>query len=493
MNPNLGFAQGLSARQELSLAPQLLQWLRLLQEPSHQLERLVHHELETNPALEIDEGDVKAESEADEGMNDREEAPEPALDDWSQELEMLREMDDDWRAERQTGVTGDMATEQERHDYRLSSVTDRPTLRASVIRQIALMGISEEVKAHAALLAGTLDPRGYLPVPLEQLADETDLPLSDLEEALAAVQECEPEGVGARDLRECLLLQLTPGNPDDEVPRRIVSDYLEALAGGHHEAMARHLRVTEEEVRAAADRIRRLNPHPGKAFAESDSVQTVTPDVIIRDDGEGGFQIEVVEWNMPRLRISRACRDLIQRGGLSASEVSYVRSRIRAAMFLIDGLQKRNETLRRIAEHIVRVQHRFLRGDQDGIRPLTMAKVAGLIGVHDTTVSRALAEKFMDTPGGVFPMKRFFQSGYQCDDGSALTPDMVRGRIERLILREDPCSPIKDETIAKRLQEEGIPVARRTVAKYRGELGLPSSKERAMDKGRRAPKVLAAR
>lgn len=480
MNYDLGMVQNASQRQELSLAPQLLQWLRLLQEPSQQLEALVRQELDSNPALE------QADDEAADDVDDLDsadlmsEADGEVLDDWGEKFEMLREIGDDWASDTDGGSHQDVATAQERHEYRLASISDQPTLRTAVIRQLAEMGLDEDAKAHAQLVAGALDERGYLSVTLEELEEETDIPLPALESALEAVQSCTPEGIGARDLRECLLLQLPAEDGANALVRRVVTEGLEALAQGQHDAIARHLDVSVEEVHAAVARIRQLNPHPGTLLSAEQPTATVTPDVIIRKNDEGGFAIEVVEWNVPRLRISRTCRELIRRGGLSASEVTYVRSRIRAAMFLLDGLRKRSDTLRRITEHIIRIQYRYLQGDGDGMRPLTMAKVAGLIGVHDTTVSRALADKYVATPVGVFPMRHFFQTGYLCDDGSAMTPEMVQRRIEEVIQQEDPVAPIKDEAIAERLRHEGIPVARRTVAKYRGELGLPSSKERAL-------------
>lgn len=484
MNIKVGLSQGLSQGLELNLAPQLLQWLNLLQVPCYKLESVVRQELEVNPALELAEEDVLQESdgldEVDPGLDSLGEDGDILTEDWDKNMDILRDMGDDWVSEG-SGTAGDRVLEQERYDHRMASVSECPTLRSAVMRQLAEMGVPDKLRSAAMLIAGTLDARGYLPVSLEALSMEASLPLSDLTDALGMVQCCEPRGIGARDLQECLLLQLPPEDSAHEVARCIVTDHLEVLAQRREEAIARYLSIDLSEVRLAADLISRLNPHPGIAFENAVEAQTVTPDVIIRADGEGGFEIEVVEWSMPRLRVSRACRELIRRGGLSADEVAYVRSRIRAAMFLIDGLQKRLSTLRRIAEQIVRVQYRFLQGDEDGIRPLTMAKVAGLIGVHDTTVSRALAEKYVETPHGMYPMKQFFQSGYRCDDGSSVTPDMVRKRIEGFILMEDPCCPIKDETIAQRLRLEGVPVARRTVAKYRGELGLPSSKERAVE------------
>ncbi len=478
MNLNLNLDHGLAQQQQLNLAPQLLQWLRLLQVNALHLDHMVRHELDSNPALEaVDEADLHADEPVGEEFDDmpRDTSEDSILD---ERMDALKELSMDWD-ENNHGSSADASAMQDRMDYRMNAITETPGIRQVLLKQVAVMGLSDEIKAAAEWIIGTLNDRGYLAVSLESLAEESGMALTTLQEALTCVQGCEPPGIGARDLKECLLLQLSGQDAQHALPRLIVERYIEAVAQGRIEAIAAQLNVTADEVEAAIHMIRSLNPYPGKISEADEPITTVEPDIIIRLNEQDEFEIEVMERHAPRLRISHACRALIERGNLSRGDLAYVRGRIRAAMFLIEGLRKREQTLRRIATEIVRVQHRFLRGEEKVIRPLTMAKVAAIIGVHDTTVSRALADKYVDTPVGILPMKHFFQSGYQCEDGSALTPDMVRSRIERIILKEDPAAPVKDDLIARTLREEGIPVARRTVAKYRGELGLPSSKERA--------------
>lgn len=477
MKLHLNLGHGVSQQQQLNLAPQLLQWLRLLQAPALHLEQMVRHELEINPALEeIEEQDESAaEDEFDEELQD-EEGDSDVLDD---RMEELAELGSEWDSDEASTCSDDIVASQERMDYRMSMLTEASSMRDRLLKQIAVMGLSDEIKDAAELLIGTLDKRGYLDIPMEALAAESGIAQDRLIEALRWVQSCEPAGVGARDLKECLLLQLPEADPDHALARHIVEHHIASVAQGRLEAIADHIDAELEDVEEAVRLIRSLHPCPGQTLGEEEPVCTVVPDVVIREDEEGGFEIEVVERNVPRLRISRACRALIEKGSLSRADLAYVRNRIRAAMFVIEGLRKREGTMRRITEEIIRIQHHFLRGDESEIRPLTMAKVAAIIGVHDTTVSRALAEKYIDTPAGIFPMRHFFQAGYQCEDGSALTPDMVRQRIHTIIRAEDPAVPIKDEDIAEILKKDGIPVARRTVAKYRGELGVGSSKERA--------------
>ena len=475
MKLNLNLGQGVAQQQQLNLAPQLLQWLRLLQAPAQQLEQMVRHELEINPALEELDGEeaVEGEEDFDEGM---EEGGEEGVD---ERMEELAELGREWDSDEASVSSDDIVASQERLDYRMSMVTETSSMRDRLMKQIGVMGLTDEVKAAAELIVGTLDKRGYLDLPLETLAEESGMGREALREALKWVQSCEPAGVGARDLKECLLLQLPGEDEESRLARRIVERDIESVAQWRIQAIADHIDAELEDVEGAVRLIRTLNPQPGRSLDVEEPVCAVTPDVVIREDDEGGFEIEVVERNVPRLRISHSCRALIEKGNLSRADLAYVRNRIRSAMFVIEGLRKREATMRRITDEIIRVQRGFLRGDEPEIRPLTMAKVAAIIGVHDTTVSRALADKYVDTPAGVFPMRHFFQAGYQCDDGSALTPDMVRQRIHQIILGEDSAEPIKDEDIAEILKKDGIPVARRTVAKYRGELGVGSSKERA--------------
>lgn len=485
MNLNFNLTGNVSQQQQLNLAPQLLQWLRLLQVPAQDLELMVMNELQTNPALELDDGRADAASTADDLDLPADDVRDEVSDREGQELterfEILADIDSQWAAENGNLAGEDIGRRQERMDHQMQSLVSSPCLCDALLRQLTLADASAARKAHAEVVIGMLDARGYLDVSLPDLAAESEIAESALEQALALVQTFEPIGVGARDLRECLLLQLPAAQPECAIARRVVEHYLDALARGQIEGIARLMKVTVEDVRDAVKQIRALDPNPGKSFEEVGMItETVTPDVAIRLNADGEFEIEVAEQSLPRLRISRYCRNLIEQGNLSKSDIAYIRTRIRAASFLIDGIEKRCSTLKRIAEEIVRGQHRYLRGEETAVRPLTMAKVASFIGVHDTTVSRALADKYVATPRGVVPMKQFFCAGYRCDDGSAMTPEMVRREIGRMIREESPACPIKDEDIAARLKDSGIPVARRTVAKYRGELGIESSKVRAV-------------
>ena len=464
--------------QRLALTPSLLQKIELLQLNKLELQEMLNQELVENPILEeVADQEPPAETvlgdRGPEEMAPAEDAPPQGERDSFDEIDFKYFFDEYL----DTGYRNREVEDTEKASFE-TFLTRAPSLEEHLNWQLGLSDAGPRLAEIARHIIGNIDEDGYLVLSLEDLCAVAACTMEEAVEALQRVQAFDPLGVGARDLRECLLLQLPADDPDHALARRLVADHIESVAQNRLAAIADHIDAELEDVEDAVRLIRTLNPCPGQALVADEPVCTVTPDVVIRLDENGEFEIEIVERNVPRLRISHSCRALIEKGSLSRADLAYVRNRIRSAMFVIEGLRKREATMRRITEEIVRIQHRYLRGEETEIRPLTMAKVAAIIGVHDTTVSRALAEKYVETPVGVLPMRHFFQAGYQCDDGSALTPDMVRQRIHAIIAAEDPATPIKDEDIAEILKKDGIPVARRTVAKYRGELGVGSSKER---------------
>jgi RNA polymerase sigma-54 factor len=484
MNLNLGFRNDLGLSQQLGLAPQLLQWLRILQAPTVELSELVAAELESNPALETDESarDGDADLPADRGDDTLSASTEDTSFEEStldEKFRALAEIDTDWREEGRGSIRHDSAAigdSQERHQYALDSITSEESLFGFLMEQVRLIEGDACFRDAIELVVGSLDDRGYLTNPVETLAQDTGRAVIDIEQALAVVQTLDPVGVGAADLRECLDLQMRD-LPDDFLPRRIVRDCLDALARHQYADIANCLGVLEEDVLESADFIRRLNPAPGHTIAHPKS-EYVTPDLIIREE-DGECVVELTDQHVPRLVVSSTCRALVERGDLSAEDVTYLRKKLRTASFLIDGISQRQSTLRLVGEQIARAQRDFLLASGGVMSPLTMARVASVIGVHETTVSRALANKYVRTPRGVRAMRDFFRSGYRCDDGSSYTPESVKQWIVGIIDAEDPASPTRDVDIVAKLKDErGLELARRTVAKYRGEIGVASSKER---------------
>ncbi len=478
MSMELGVFQSPGLSQQLNLAPQLLQWLRLLQVPTTELSTLVRHELETNPALEL--GDPGSNDASDLADAQEAEAGEDSLEksDLEAKLNELSLLDADWRSDyfqSRSDQAGSVQAEQEKHQFILDSAMADASLQEHLLRQLSACSLPAEQQALAELIVGSLDERGYLMTPLTELAELSDLPLVAAETVLARVQELDPAGVGSRDLRECLLLQLEAADRPDDLPVVLVRDHLEALSQ-NPKNLALQLSISEEDLFLAMEKIRALDPSPASSFSRR-PVEYIEPDAtIFRQDG--AFVIELNDDSIPHLRLSAECRRMLEEKKLTAEDRAYIRRKIRHASFLIQGLSQRQDTLRRVIQEIVRVQGDFFRQSEGELQPLTMVKVAGLLGVHETTVSRAIANKYIRTPRGVFEMKHFFRAGYQCSDGSAVTPDSVKDTIAALIKQEDPSHPLTDLHIVDMLRKKGLRLARRTVAKYRDELNLASSKDR---------------
>ena len=484
MSIELGVYQSPELSQQLNLAPQLLQWLRLLQVPTLELSAMVQHELETNPTLEVDDArdskgeDVPVESYTETPVDN----PELGQADVTAKMDMLAELDSEWRED--YGKTRSMQKnsvrdEQERHQFIIDSIIADTSLQEHLLKQLAEFDFTDQEQMLAELIIGSLDQRGYLKTALVELAAIASLSQEEAEPVLAQVQEMDPAGVGARDLKECLLLQLKALSVDEHtLPVRIINDYIPFVAEGDYKSVAHFLQVSEDEVHEAVQVISSLNPEPGLAFSK-DTVPYVNPDVTI-EKRDGEYVIELNDDFIPHLRLSNSCRRMLEERNVSSEDMAYIRRKIRSATFLIQGIGQRQETLKRVVQEILRVQKGFFDTPEGELKPLTMVKVAGILNVHETTVSRAIANKYIRTPRGVFEMKYFFRTGYQCSDGTALTPESVKDIIEELIKTEDDGTPFTDLQIVDLLKEKGLKLARRTVAKYRDELGIPSSKQRGM-------------
>jgi len=307
-----------------------------------------------------------------------------------------------------------------------------------------------------------------------------------MEEALARVQHLGPPGVGARTIEECLLLQLQADPeygggrplPEDALEVRLVRGHLADLAANRFPQMARALGASLEQVKAAAARIRRLNPKPGSAVSPR-RTPPIIPDVRIEwDDEAGQYRVTIQNGESRGLYISRAYRRLVKQRDLDARTRQFVANNIRSARWLIDAIEQRRDTLRRVVESILKFQRPFFDDGPEHIRPLRMQEVADDVGLHVATISRAVADKYADTPWGIYGLRDFFMGGTQAAEGRQVSWDRVRLRLKALVDAEDKAAPLSDEAIMKTLKAEGMDLARRTVAKYREELGIPSSRGR---------------
>jgi RNA polymerase sigma-54 factor len=472
--------QEMQQRQSLALqqvlSPQLQQSLLILQTPLLELRNLVQQEMETNPVLEELPEDISA--------GDRAEAEAPADDNIKDEFEKLASLDEEWRdymAQSASysfdGRRGSKEAE-ERRQFLFDSIPVQETLQQSLIAQLNQTVLSAEDRKSAELIIGNIDDDGFLQSTPEEMALNSGVPQAEFEKMLSLIQTFYPAGVGARDLRECLLLQLRRQGKEHTLEYRIVSEHMDDLGRHRFPEIARRIAITVEDVQKAADNIARLNPRPGQVFAAAPQ-NYVLPDVIV-ENVDGDYQISLNNEQIPHLRISNLYKDIIASGESQASEVKdYIRDKIRSGKFLIRSIHQRQQTILNIAQQIVSRQRDFLEHGASHLKPMTMAEVAEAVGVHETTVSRAVSGKYMATPQGILEMKYFFTGGYQTATGESLSNISVKQAILDLVKHESGSAPLSDHEIVEILSERGIPIARRTVAKYRTELNiLPSNMRR---------------
>ncbi len=465
--------QNLALQQVLS--PQLQQSLLILQTPLLELRNLVQQEMETNPVLE--------ELPEEPGADERNEVEPSADDNFKNEFEKLASLDEEWRdymAQSASYPEGfrDSKEAQDKRQFVFDSIPVQETLQQNLIGQLNQSLLSASDRKAAELIIGNIDDNGFLQSTPEEMALNSGIPKEDFEKMLVLIQSFYPSGVGARDLRECLLIQLARGGKERSLEYKIVSEHMEDLGKRRFPEIARRMGISVEDVQKAADNIARLNPRPGQVFAAAPQ-NYVLPDVMV-EKVDGEYQVSSNNEQIPHLRISNLYKDIIASGNTQTSDVKdYVRDKIRSGKFLIRSIHQRQQTILNIAWQIVSRQRDFLEHGPSHLKPMTMGEVADAVGLHETTVSRAVSGKYMATPQGVFEMKYFFTSGYQTATGESLSNTSVKEAILDLVKHENGSAPLSDHEIVEILGERGIPIARRTVAKYRTELNiLPSHMRR---------------
>lgn len=463
--------------QKLVMTPQLRQAIKILQLPRGELDALIHEEMDQNPVLAVEQGEEGALPE-DPPTSGEEPTTTASTDeiDWRTYLESYNE---DVPA---LPPTGDDDADEERQNTIESLPNRAESLAEHLTWQLRFSDLTAEEQQLASLIIGNLDVDGYLHTPLEEIAASAGVRPEELERVLLIVQECDPPGVGARDLRECLLLQLRAQERDDpsvtdpflSLATTIVRDHLAALEGRRFDRLAKDLGVTPEAVTQAVKLITSLEPKPGRNFGDGD-VRYVTPDVDVRKVGDE-YVVTLNEEGLPRLKISSSYRRLLAEGGEAKD---YVQEKIRAAAWLIKSIHQRQRTLLLVAQSIVKFQQDFLTYGVSHMRPLVLRDVAEDVGSHESTVSRAIANKYISTPRGIYALKQFFTTGLKGRQGPDVAAESVKERIREMIMNEDPTQPLSDEEIARSLLRDNVTIARRTVAKYRESMNiLPSAKRK---------------
>jgi RNA polymerase sigma-54 factor len=480
--------------QQLVMTPQLRQAIKILQVSRAELETLIDQELIENPVLEENLDDKLPDGEYEvptvDGLKATEVEAEGAPAETPAEVEQASNIDQiDWKefaenysndshGSTSAGSGGD--DDDDRRPAIENIMVKRTLLPDHLMWQLRLSDLSEPEKEIGALIIGSLDQDGYLTLSVDEVAFLANVwpDTARVECVLAIVQQLDPPGVAARDLPECLLLQLSQiGCDANSLPAKIVRDYLSMLESRRFDRLARELGVTIEQIAEAAKVISMLEPKPGRDFGDGET-RYVTPDVYVHKVGEE-WVVTLNEDGLPRLRVSSFYRQMLGQGASEAK--GYIQEKMRAAAWLIKSIHQRQRTLYMVTSSIVKFQMEFLERGVAHLRPLVLKDVANDIGMHESTVSRATAGKYVHTPQGTFELKYFFTSSLRSGHGEDVSAESVKDKIKNIIASEDARRPLSDQHIAEMLAKDQIDIARRTVAKYRELMGiLPSSKRKAV-------------
>lgn len=483
MRLEVSLAQKLSL--QLKLAPQIIQSIEILQLPALSLQELVETALSENEALErADEAapDTPAEEQAAPGApsekNGRDGEEVEAIAETLDRLERLEAAADrDWQDFGRRRLSG--GGEDPKFEAMNNTAAATTSLQDSLYEQFILLDPDEDDRVIGRQIIFNLDENGFLSSPLEEILEIPELrgrfALADMERVLAMVQRLEPKGVGARNLREALLLQLDRKDPDRELKERIIRDYLEDAGKNKLPKVARDLNIPVTKVRELVDEIAALDPRPGSKVG-GDRNAYIHPDVVV-EWRDGRYEILLEDSFFPRIRVSPQYKELLSNSD-DPRVKDYVRKKLESAKWLVDAIQQRQNTLYRVCEEVFRVQRDYLDYGESHLRPLKMQEIADRVGIHVSTVSRAIADKWVQTPRGIVPLKYFFTGGAETNDGETMSRLSVKQRVKDIIDGEDRKNPLSDEQVADVLKQQGLDIARRTVTKYRKALKIPSSRQR---------------
>ncbi len=500
-----GLRQVQKQTQNLVLAPQLRQSLKILQVPALELRSTILEELQTNPLLEevgtndesldgeimesspdeepnageedgmASESDNRSDQSESEDADEWEKDSEDLTDlDFSDEFSALREMQEDLREHFEREYEGEAqlgnSEAEEKRKFFFDSLVEETSLQQHLLDQLKMTDTTAGQQQACEYLIGSLDENGFLPTPLSEIGLLCGLPLRDLQEGLEILQSFDPIGIASVNLQECLLTQMKARKWEDSLSYQIVFHHFPLLVRRRVPELSRKLSQSTAAIHQALEKIAELDPSPGRRFSE-DTNQSVAPDAEVERVGKEWI-IHLNDDYIPRLRINKTYKELITKGVLSPKEKEYVKSQMRAGKFLINSIEQRQNTIERIARKILEKQVDFFQHGPSKLHPMTMGEVAEEIQVHETTVSRATANKYLRTPHGLFPFKYFFTPGYSGKDGDGVSNTSVKEIIASLIEQEDQQKPLSDRAIVDLLAAREIKLARRTVAKYREELGI---------------------
>ncbi|MCE5203136.1 MAG: RNA polymerase factor sigma-54 [Actinomycetia bacterium] len=450
-------------RQKVTLSPQVYQGLSILAMPVAELQQVIEAELLQNPVLEVEEFEDDSDVENDEeSIDDIEDERE--WDEWADAYEDLENLD--------TGGPRDPNAEDVDSDEFVGGIQ---SFDDYLLSQLGMLDVNDDVATAAQAIIGSLDEDGFFTGDLDEIAAIAGVDGRAAQEALEVVQQLDPPGVGARTLAEALLIQADYLGMTSPLLTSIIEQHLDDIAANHYRKVARAEHVDEAEVRAAVELLKQLNPRPAGAFSPGPAPGYIVPDVTVRRFN-GEWLIIPNNEAVPVLRVSpRYVRMLREKSGVDEDTRKYLKEKVRQAESFMRNVDRRRDTVSRITQIILEVQSDFFEDGKGDLRPLRLEDVASEIGVHLSTVSRGVTGKYMATPYGLFELKHFFSGGYRTSTGMDIAATTVKRRIKDLLENEDPAHPLSDQHLAGMLAEEGVDVARRTVAKYREELGIEPS------------------
>ncbi len=475
--------------QRMKLAPHMIQSMEILQLPILALQERIEQELNSNPVLEMAEpgNPEDADSAEQQPQEDIEEKDLVVNTDNNkagdfERLESLGEGFRDYMDEAGPFRTRVYSDEPDKKLEAIKNTAAPPqSLHEHLAEQWRLVDAEDAVKKAGDMIIDYIDDRGYLSVRLEQLhnKDRGDFNIDDLKEALELVQKLEPAGVGARDLRECLLIQMAQSGEDMSFESRLIAEHMDALLENRLPDIAKKMNCGIDAINRAIARLSKLDTSPGLQVGR-DRNHPITPDVIVESSNNSGeYSVRLADYDLPRLRLNDYYAKMAKDESVSEKTKNFLQNNLRSAQWIIDAIEQRKNTLLRVTKAVVKFQRDFFEKGQLYLRPLPMSKVAKDVGVHLATVSRAVAGKYVQCPWGILPLRKFFSGGTEDINGAGLSWEAIRGKLQQIIDAEDKSKPLNDEQIRKKLAELGInKLARRTVAKYRKLLNIPAARFR---------------
>ncbi|MDD5645103.1 MAG: RNA polymerase factor sigma-54 [bacterium] len=464
-----------SQQQKLMMSPQMRQALEILQLPLLELRTIIQQQIQANPVLEIEEGSEKAASEEENTENASDKREEL---DFKEEFDSLVNADEEMKEYFKS--SGDFKkysnADKEKRDYLESLITRPETLEEYLEFQMNIMLDSDKEKNIGKIIIGNLDKNGYLKSSPEELTGETSEPEEEVLKVLSKIREFDPPGIAARDIKECLSIQVKKKEIKNKTVEAIINGHLELLGKKQFEKIAKELRVSVNEVREAEKIISSLNPKPAVSFEQAE-IPYIIPDITI-EKTDTGFEIVLNDRDLPQIKISNFYKKAMNDENTSKTIKQYIREKITEGKWLIKNICQRQQTIYNIAKEILYCQIDFFEKGPKFLRPMVLQNIASRLNIHESTVSRAVNGKYLQCSWGLYPIKHFFSSSLNTSSGETISAQRVKDLICEIVDSENKSKPYSDDAIAEMIKKEGIDIARRTVAKYREEAGIYSSRMR---------------